>query len=279
MDPVHDIDALAKICRDTARPGQCYMTVGVHPYHAAEPEAGGPAGASAEEYFATMASQMKTLLSQPESPLAAFGELGLDYDRTERASKAVQIRTFKAQLDLAVQEPFNTLPLFLHCRAACSDFIDIITPYLPSLPRKGLVHSFVGTIEEMQRLVALGFDLSVNGFSFTDAAGLEMVKAIPLDRLQLETDAPWGFVPPNGELAKKFPSPHVPPAPVKKRDKFQIGCLIKERNESCLIGQVAAIVAGVKGLPIEEVTEAAWKNSIRMFGLSDTGKHDDHNKS
>jgi len=59
------------------------------------------------------------------------------------------------------------------------------------LPKKGLVHSFTGTVEEMRRLVEMGFHVGVNGCSMKTEENLEVVRAIPLARLQLETDGPW----------------------------------------------------------------------------------------
>ena len=83
------------------------------------------------------------------------------------------------------------LPLFLHSRAAGEDFERLIAAKLPKLPKRGLVHSFTGTVEEMNGLVALGLDIGVNGCSLKTEENLEVVKAIPLDRIQIETDGPW----------------------------------------------------------------------------------------
>ena len=95
---------------------------------------------------------------------------------------------FEAQLEIAVE---LQLPLFLHSRAAGEDFERLLAPRLEKLPKRGLVHSFTGTLEEMQRLVALGLDIGVNGCSLKTEENLEVVKAIPLDRIQIETDGPW----------------------------------------------------------------------------------------
>jgi len=62
---------------------------------------------------------------------------------------------------------------------------------LEELPRRGLVHSFTGTVEEMQRLVGMGFHVGVNGCSMKTEGNAEVVRAIPLERLQIETDGPW----------------------------------------------------------------------------------------
>lgn len=256
-----DVQFNADIAR--SRPEQCSITVGVHPYHASEPYADGSDGS---DYFSALAKSITELQSESEKMVSAFGELGLDYDHLEWGSKKVQIQCFKAQLDLFVKERYD-LPLFLHCRAAFDDFVAVLKPYLTHLPRRGLVHSFVGSSAQMMKLADMGFDISVNGFSFKDGESLEMVAAVPLDRLQLETDAPWGAIQPSSEVAKRY-LVNAPPLPAsKKRDKFQMGMMVKERNESCAMSQVAFIVAGLKGLSVEKVAHAAWQNSTTMFRL------------
>lgn len=256
-----DIPFNAAIAR--ARPSQCSITVGVHPYHAAEPYANGSSGSA---YFAAMAASIAELQAENARLVSAFGELGLDYDHLEWAGKDVQMRCFEDQLELFVSEKYD-LPLFLHCRAAFEDFVAVIEPYVARLPRRGLVHSFVGSTAQMTRLTDMGFDDSVNGFSFRDRESLEMVAAVPLGRLQLETDAPWGAIQPSSEVAKRYLGNAGALPGSKKRDKFQMGMMVKERNESCAIGQVAFVVAGVKGVSVEEVAQAAWRNSTAMFRL------------
>ncbi|KAH7134160.1 hypothetical protein EDB81DRAFT_694313 [Dactylonectria macrodidyma] len=245
-----------------SRPSQCFMTVGVHPYHASELDEGG------KEYLDDLERSVKEALAQDPVQIGAFGELGLDYDREVHASKEVQIRAFKAQLDLFVANEWD-LPLFLHCRAAFDDFVDIITPYLDRLPRRGLVHSFVGSASQMEKLVELGLDVSVNGFSFKDQESLQMASKIPLERLQIETDAPWGELKATSELVKRYCVNAKALPASKKKDKWDPKCMVKERNESCTIERVAYIVAGLKGINVDEVAEAAWRNSVKMFGLGE----------
>lgn len=98
------------------------------------------------------------------------------------------MKYFEAQLDIAVKVQ---LPLFLHSRAASEDFEKLLGRRMQHLPKRGLVHSFTGTLEEMNRLVAMGFDIGVNGCSMKTEENLDVVRAIPLDRLQIETDGPW----------------------------------------------------------------------------------------
>lgn len=241
-------------------PQICFMTLGVHPYHASEIY-------NEVDYLTKLRDFGREIVASNESALVAFGEIGLDYDNLSRSGKDSQQRAFREQLDIAVE---FQLPLFLHVRSACEDFISIISPYLKRLKAPGLVHSFAGSKEEMLQLVELGFDISVNGISFQTEELLEMVRAIPLNRLQLETDAPWC------EIGSKSPAmrylldaPALPPS--RKHGKFIEGQMIKGRNESCTIERVARVVAGVKGLPLEDLANAAWCNSIEMFGLGFEG--------
>lgn len=99
---------------------------------------------------------------------------------------------FRAQLDLAVE---LQLPLFLHSRAAAEDFEAVLKERLGEnmerLPKMGVVHSFTGTMEEMKRLVELGFDVGINGCSLKTEENIAVVKEVPLERIQIETDGPW----------------------------------------------------------------------------------------
>ena len=164
-------------------PGRCYATIGVHPCHAKsfDQHPGGPT---------ILLQELETLATGAKSRglATAFGEIGLDYDRLHFAGKEQQLKYFEAQLDTAVKVQ---LPLFLHSRAAGEDFERLLSARLPDLPKRGLVHSFTGTLEEMESLVALGLDIGVNGCSMKTEENLDVVKAIPLEHLQMETDGPW----------------------------------------------------------------------------------------
>lgn len=157
------------------------------------------------------------------------------------------------------------LPLFLHVRSSCSDFIEIIKPYLPKLPRGGLVHSFAGSKDEMLQLVRLGLGISVNGVCFRTDEQLEMIRHIPLDRLQLETDAPWCEIVMSDAISMYLDNARSLPAS-RKHGKFVFGQMVKGRNESCTMERVAMVVAKLKGLSVGRVADAAWNNSVRMFG-------------
>ena len=163
--------------------GLCFATVGVHPCSAKTFDTfpGGPDRLLEELLRVATEAKQKGLA-------VAYGEIGLDYDRLSLTGKEQQLKYFDAQLDVAVKVQ---LPLFLHSRAASEDFERLLHSRLPQLPKKGLVHSFTGTMEEMEKMVALGLDVGINGCSMKTDENLEVMKAVTLKRLQIETDGPW----------------------------------------------------------------------------------------
>lgn len=246
--------------------GLCYATVGVHPCQAklfdSYPE--GP-----EKYLDEI--RKLALEAKASGHAVAFGEIGLDYDRLFLSPKDQQLKYFEWQLDVAVEVQ---MPLFLHSRAASEDFERLLSSRLPKLPKGGLVHSFTGTMEEMQRLVALGVDIGVNGCSLKTEENLEVVKAMPLERIQIETDGPWVWHPNTSmndmsrltwvlqcEIRPSHASykyiAGAPPLPkAMKKERWQKGCMVKGRNEPVAISRVAQVIAQIKNISVEEVCEA-----------------------
>ncbi|KAF2184298.1 deoxyribonuclease tatD [Zopfia rhizophila CBS 207.26] len=244
-----------------AYPGVCYATVGVHPCSAKHFDSF-PGGPSA--LLSALANLAKK--SKQSGETVAFGEIGLDYDRLFLTPKEQQLKYFEAQLELAVEVQ---LPLFLHSRAASEDFERLLGAKLPQLPKKGLVHSFTGNVEEMKRMVEMGLDVGVNGCSMKTEENCEVVRQIPLEHLQIETDGPWCEMRPSHASAKFLKD--APPLPKSvKKEKWSKGMMVKGRNESATIPHVAYAIANIKGISVEEVCEAAWHNSIKMFGLGET---------
>lgn len=232
-------------------------------------------------------SDLKELIINSHNAFVAIGEIGLDYDRLQWSPKETQLKYFRAQLDLAASLP-DCPPLFLHSRAAHEDFLACLKEHHDNLPRRGVVHSFTGTLEEMQELVAEGWDIGVNGCSLRAEESIEVVKAIPLERLQIETDGPWCEMRPthasarylkedwvevtggegqserDEELAKEILGREKEFKWVKK-EKWVEGVLVKGRNEPCMIGRVAVAIARIKGVSLEAVVEAAYHNTVKMF--------------
>ncbi|KFY24467.1 hypothetical protein V493_05217, partial [Pseudogymnoascus sp. VKM F-4281 (FW-2241)] len=253
-------------------------TIGVHPCSTQtfDTHPDGPEG---------LLTELRTLiLSAPPSAFVAIGEIGLDYDRLTLSPKDTQLAYFRAQLDLAASLP-SPPPLFLHSRAAHEDFLHELTLRAERLPKRGVVHSFTGTMVEMQELVEAGWDVGINGCSIRAAEGIDVVRALPLERLHVETDGPWcemrpthasaAFVGPtydgpgkDDEVAKVVLEREAGYRWVKK-ERWAEGTLVKGRNEPCLIGRVVVAVARIKGVSVQEVAEAAWGNSRRMFGFKE----------
>jgi len=191
--------------------------------------------------------------AQAAGTAVAFGEIGLDYDRLFLTGKEQQLRYFDAQLDLAVD---LQLPLFLHMRAAAEDFERLLGPRLLRLPKKGLVHSFTGSVDEMRRLVQMGLDIGVNGCSLKTDENVAVVKEIPLERLQIETDGPWCEMRASHASAK-FLGDDAPVLPkAVRKEKWSKDCMVKGRNEPATISHVAHVIAKIKGITVEEVCEA-----------------------
>ncbi len=244
--------------------GTVYATIGVHP-------------CNAQSLTPPVLTKLEALANQAKKDgyVVAFGEIGLDYDRLELCPKDIQLDAFAQQLAIAVK---LHLPLFLHSRAAHGDFVRILGEHEKDLPKRGVVHSFTGTVEEMRDLVDRGWDIGVNGCSMKTTENCAVVKEIPLERLQIETDGPWCEI--RGTHASMAVLNRMREGIAKedmgmgwggwqsvKKEKWVEGAVIKGRNEPCFIGRVAWAVAGIKGLSVQELTEAAWANSVRMFGV------------
>jgi TatD DNase family protein len=238
--------------------GVCYATIGVHPCSTQDfdKHKGGPDA---------LMKALRDLCveAKHQGHAVAFGEIGLDYDRLFLSPKDVQLKYFELQLGLAEE---MQLPLFLHSRACSEDFEHIMKARLDKLPKRGLVHSFTGTVPEMEALLQLGFDIGINGCSMKTEENLQVVKAVPLDRLQIETDGPWCEIRASHASFQHLKDGPAVPKTVKK-EKWQKGLMIKGRNEPATIVQVAHVIARVKDISVQEVCESAWKNSTEMFGL------------
>jgi len=198
-----------------------HATVGIHPHGARS--LGGKERDALEK------------LARGES-VVAVGEIGLDYYR-DRRPRDIQKECFCGQLDLACK---LSLPPVFHVRDAFPDFLDIVKEYSSRLPG-GVVHCFSGDWPAAVRCLDLGFHLSVPGtVTFANAASQQdVVRRMPLDRLLLETDAPFL-------------------APVPHRGKA---------NEPAYVVHTARKVAELRGLSLEEVARETTSNAKRVFGL------------
>ncbi|WFD06706.1 hypothetical protein MVES1_002060 [Malassezia vespertilionis] len=238
-------------------------------------------------YMAELAAIIETDRAH-ERKIVAIGECGLDYDRLHFAQAGVQEKAFDMQLTLAEKVQ---LPLFLHSRAAHQDFVRILRPHLemlrrafhlttpPSLEEEGsvgVVHSFTGTKEELDELLSLGLYIGVNGCSLKTQENLDVVRHIPLHRIMLETDAPWceirathACAPLLDKFKKAEPALAALYSPSRvKAERWTQTSAVKARNEPCAIGQVAAVVAQLKDVHLQDVATCALHNTQRLLGVA-----------
>jgi len=172
--------------------------------------------------------------SEDSSRLVAIGEIGLDYFYTH-SPRAVQIEALESQLDVAVR---HGLPVIFHVREAFDDFWPLLDNFKDI---RGVLHSFTDTDVNLERALQRGLYVGVNGIStFTkDAVQRGMFAAIPLERLLLETDAPFL-------------------TPVPFRGKV---------NEPALVEHVARHQALTYGISLEEIAAATTANADALFAL------------
>lgn len=170
----------------------------------------------------------------------AIGEVGLDFYRTiGEENLAFQKERFIKFLELAAE---TGKPLIMHCREAYTEMLEMLDGAAKLFGADkilGVAHSFTSTWETAQKFLERGFYLGFNGIiTFTDQYN-ETVKNIPLDKLLLETDAPYL-------------------APVPNRGK---------RNESSYLNFVTEKVAQLRNIPTEEVAQQTIENCKNLFNL------------
>lgn len=245
----------------TLAKGFLYSTVGCHPTRCSEFEAYKDGPQAYHDELLKVATSSKTVV--------AIGECGLDYDRLHFCDKETQKKYFAVQFNLAEK---TQLPMFLHNRNTGTDFYDLVKANRHKF-KHGVVHSFTGSLEEMKMLIDLDLYIGVNGCSMKTAENLEVVKAIPQDRLMIETDAPWCDIRPTHasfahlkNVSSEEMKAYAPPS--KKKEKFEMGCMVKSRNEPCTIGLVLHAVASIRNIDPVELSEIIWNNTCTVFNTS-----------
>jgi TatD DNase family protein len=208
------------------RPGLLFATAGVHPHHARD--------------FRPSTLALFRSLSR-EKPVVALGECGLDYDR-DFSPRAVQRSCFEAQLELAAE---LELPVFLHERAAHADFLEILARYRPRLVR-AVVHCFTGSAHELAAYRELDVHIGITGWICDERRGahlMPLMRTLPLDRLMLETDAPYLL-------------PRTLRLPASQR-----------RNEPAFLPAVLDTVARALGRPAAEVAHETTQTARSFFAI------------
>lgn len=199
-----------------------YITIGTHPCRATEAEK-----ESQEKGFDFYYDEMANLITKYKNKCVAVGECGLDYDRFHYSVKEHQIKHFPIHFDLA--QKFN-LPMYLHNRNTSGDFVRIVKENRHKF-NYGVVHSFTDDLNELNSCLELDLYIGVNGCSLKTKENMEVVKKIPLDKILLETDAPYCDIKTTHDSYKLIDTQFNR----VKKEKFAEGCLLKERNEPCMI--------------------------------------------
>lgn len=180
--------------------------------------------------------EIEALLKWRDRGIVAVGEIGLDYHEGKEYAD-LQKKALRVQLELAAE--WN-LPVNIHLRDAWEDFFSVLSD-CRHLGLRGNLHCFTASYEIFSRAQKYGdFSVGIGGVvTFRNASLAETVKSIPLDKILLETDAPY-----------------MAPVPFRGR-----------RNESAYIPYIAEKIALQKGLSIEEVEAATTANAEKMFGI------------
>lgn len=203
-----------------------YASVGLHPHYAVK---------TSEKNF----REMEELARHPK--VVAIGECGLDYyqartnadlTQTGADSNIKQRAIFQKQIALAIK---LDKPLIIHCRDAHDDVLGILNSRPP-----GVIHFFSGNSEQVRRYLELGFFISFAGPITFSKNYDEVIKAVPLERILIETDAPY-----------------VAPEPYRG-----------QRNEPAYVVEIAKKIAEIKDIPLERVAEQTTKNVYKLFNFN-----------
>lgn len=207
-------------------PGKLYSTAGVHPHDSKNCN---------DETIGILRKLAK------HKDVVAIGECGLDYNR-DFSPRPIQDKWFEAQIQLACE---LNLPLFLHERDAHKRFIEILNNYKNKV-KAAVVHCFTGNGEEMKAYLDMGFHIGITGWICDERRGKHLkslVGKIPLDRLMIETDAPFL-------------------TPRNMTDKPKDG-----RNEPAFLTYVAKEIASSLKTPYEEIATITTNTAKKFFDL------------
>jgi TatD DNase family protein len=200
-----------------------YATIGIHPHEA-------------QQVTPEHLGQLSVLARHPK--VIAWGEIGLDYFY-DHSPRDTQETVFRQQMALAREAK---LPIIIHCRDAWPDCLQLIEEVWRPTGLGGILHCFTGTLEQAQRGLDAGFMISFAGNStYPKTQNIrDVARDIPLDRILIETDAPF-----------------LAPQPYRGK-----------RNEPAYVAEVARTLASVRNLSPEELAAATSANFRRFFRLA-----------
>ena len=183
---------------------------------------------------------METLENLAKSPsVCAWGEIGLDFNRMY-SPVPDQERWFVRQMERAQD---LGLPVIFHERDTQGRFLQLLKAH-SGPDRRGVVHCFSGTRDEMVEILDLGYHIGITGILTIKSRGAtlrELAREIPADRLLIETDAPY-----------------LTPTPERNKNR---------RNEPAFVRSVLFKLAEVRGEDPEALADTLWQNTCRLFGI------------
>jgi TatD DNase family protein len=211
------INAMLKLEQDF--PGKCFAMMGLHPCSVQA------------DYKKVLAIVSEWLAKRP---FKAVGEIGLDYYHDKTFIDA-QKEAFHQQIEWALH---YQLPIVIHSRDSMADSIEIVKEHQKGNLR-GIFHCFTGSLEEAQQIIDLGFYLGIGGVvTYKNTHLREVIKALSIDHLVLETDAPY-----------------LTPVPFRGK-----------RNESSYLKYVVEKIAEVKEIGVKEAAAITTANAKKIFG-------------
>lgn len=215
------VSTIADVCRKY--PSYAYPMLGLHPEEV-------------RADYAEILQEMRKLLDESKDYIA-IGEVGLDFYWSREFEKE-QLMAFEEQVRWSVE---THLPLMIHCRKAQNEMVHILRRYQKDLPG-GVFHCFTGNEKEAEELLSFdNFVLGIGGvLTFKKSNLPETLKNVPLNRIVLETDAPYM-------------------APVPMRG---------QRNESAFLVYIMAKIAETKCVSEDEVATVTTANVKRIFGFN-----------
>lgn len=208
-------------------PNTLYSTAGVHPHDA---------DGVSDDYLI----QLMQLAKQPQ--IKAIGECGLDFNRNFSTPEQ-QLKVFKEQINLAKQ---LSMPLFLHQRDAFQPWFSELRPFIDQVPAM-IAHCFTGNKYELEQCIDVGMYIGITGWICDERRGQtlqQIVSLIPLDRLLIETDAPY-----------------LTPRTIKPKPK-------SSRNEPSYLPFIVEKIASITALDPSEIACQTSTNAQRAFNLS-----------
>lgn len=207
-------------------PQTIYYTLGIHPHHA-------------KEAVAAHFSQLREMAHLPG--MVAVGECGLDFNRMFSPRES-QLAVFEQQLQIAAGVG---KPVYLHERDAFGAQCMLLQKYMPQLTRGGIAHCFTGNTEQIKAYLAFGLYIGITGWVCDDKRGQDLQEAInqlPMNKIVLETDAPYLF-----------------PKTLRPRQR---------NNTPATVPHIGSEIARRLNISQAQICQASYANTCKLFDLN-----------